>query len=67
MTILRVRLTSWVIIYLKDVIYYKIETIKIKMSLDRLYDELEAGTNLTEVFIALNKSYSDDSNIFIPD
>jgi len=58
---------SWVIIYLKDVMYFKIEAIKIKMSLDRLYDELEAGKNLTEVFIALNKSYRDDSDIFIPD
>ena len=62
-----IKFPSWVLIYLKDVMYFKIEAIKIKMSLDRIYDELEAGKNLTEVFIALNKSKSEDSDIFIPD
>ena len=59
---------SWVLIYLKDVMYYKIEAIKIKMSLDRIYDELESGKNLTEIYIEFNKkSNNSDSDMFIPD
>ena len=62
-----IKFPSWVLIYLKDVMYYKIEAIRIKMSLDRLYDELEAGKNLTEVFRELNKSVSLEEDIFVPD
>ena len=51
-----IKFPSWVLIYLKDVMYFKIEAIRIKMSLDRLYDEIESGKSLTEVFIALNKN-----------
>ena len=59
---------SWVLIYLKDVMYYKIEAIKIKMSLDRIYDELESGKNLTDIFLELNKKNANsDSDMFIPD
>ena len=65
-----IKFPSWVLIYLKDVMYFKIEAIKIKMSLDRLYDELESGKNLTDIFKELNKA-RDDSNstidMFIPD
>ncbi|MDA7817244.1 hypothetical protein N9A28_03540 [Sulfurimonas sp.] len=65
-----IKFPSWVLIYLKDVIYFKVESIKIKMNLDRLYDELESGKNLTDIFKEINKTRSDDnSNIhmFIPD
>lgn len=65
-----IKFPSWVLIYLKDVMYFKIEAIKIKMSLDRLYDELESGQNLTTIFKELNKSLKvSDGNIdiFIPD
>jgi hypothetical protein len=55
-----IKFPSWVLIYLKDVMYYKIEAIKIKMSLDRLYDELESGKNLTDIFKELNKSKNED-------
>ena len=51
-----IKFPSWVLIYLKDVMYFKIEAIRIKMSLDRLYDEIESGKSLTEIFIALNKN-----------
>lgn len=51
-----IKFPSWVLIYLKDVMYFKIEAIRIKMSLDRLYDEIESGKSLTEVYIALNKN-----------
>jgi len=65
-----IKFPSWVLVYLKDVMYFKIEAIKIKMSLDRLYDELEFGKNLTDIFKELNKTY-DNSNgtidMFIPD
>ena len=64
-----IKFPSWVLIYLKDVMYYKIEAIRIKMSLDRLYDELENGKNLTVIFKELNKSNdsSNDIDMFIPD
>jgi len=64
-----IKFPSWVLIYLKDVMYYKIEAIRIKMSLDRLYDELENGKNLTVIFRELNKSNdsSNDIDMFIPD
>ena len=63
-----IKFPSWVLIYLKDVMYYKIEAIRIKMSLDRLYDELEAGKNLSEIFIELNKNNTiENADIYIPD
>jgi len=63
-----IKFPSWVLIYLKDVIYYKVEAIRIKMSLDRLYDELESNKNLTDIFIELNKnSNNTDGPILIPD
>ena len=62
-----IKFPSWVLVYLKDVMYYKIEAIRIKMSLDRLYDELEAGKNLTEVFKELNKPVSLDKDLLVPD
>ena len=62
-----IKFPSWVLIYLKDVMYYKIEAIRIKMNLDRLYDELENGKNLTDIFKELNKQITLDEDIFIPD
>jgi len=62
-----IKFPSWVLIYLKDVMYFKIEAIKIKMSLDRLYDELESGKNLTDIFKELNKQVTVDEDIGIPD
>ena len=65
-----IKFPSWALIYLKDVMYFKIEAIKIKMSLSRLYDELESGKSLTDIFKELNKTTNDtDSTIdmFIPD
>ncbi len=59
-----IKFPSWVLIYLKDVMYFKIEAIKIKMSLSRLYDELESGKSLTDIFKELNKTTNDtDSTI----
>ena len=64
-----IKFPSWVLVYLKDVMYFKIEAIRIKMSLDRLYDALESGKNLTDIFKELNKTPIDsDSSVdmFIP-
>jgi len=65
-----IKFPSWVLIYLKDVMYFKIEAIKIKISLDRLYDMLESGKNLTDIFKELNKAHGNSDgtvDIFIPD
>ena len=65
-----IKFPSWVLVYLKDVMYFKVEAIKIKMSLDRLYDELESGRNLTDIFKELNKSADTVDgaiDMFIPD
>ncbi len=50
--------------------YYKVEAIRIKMSLSKIYDELESGKNLTDMFKELNKSkVSTDGavDMYIPD
>lgn len=65
-----IKFPSWVLIYLRDVMYFKIEAIKIKMSLSRLYDELEGGKNLTEIFKELNKTnpiQDGTADVFIAD
>ncbi len=55
-----IKYPSWVFHYLRDVMYYKIEAIRVKMSLTRLYDELEGGKTLSQLYIEL---YKQDSNL----
>ncbi len=55
-----IKYPSWVFHYLRDVMYYKIEAIRVKMSLTRLYDELEGGKTLSELYIEL---YKQDTNL----
>jgi len=62
-----IKFPSWVFVYLKDVIYYKVESIRIKMSLDRLYDELESGKTLTDIYKELNSKIQESDDIYIPD
>jgi hypothetical protein len=65
-----IKFPSWVFVYLKDVMYFKIEAIKIKMSLTKIYDELESNKSLTDIYKELNKSTGDSDStidIFIPD
>ena len=64
-----IKFPSWVLIYLKDVMYFKVDAIRIKMSLSKLYDELESGRSLTEIYKELHKSSSTDEApyMFIPD
>ena len=66
-----IKYPSWVFHYLKDVMYYKIEAIKIKISLTKIYERLNAGETLTDIYkeVASNsQSYVDelDSHINIP-
>ena len=67
-----IKYPSWVFHYLKDVMYYKIEAMKIKMSLEKIYDRLNDGETLTDIFkeISTNsKAYLDevDPHILIPE
>jgi hypothetical protein len=62
-----IKFPSWVFVYLKDVIYYKVEAIRIKMSLDRLYDDLESGKTLTDIYKELNSKIQESDDIYIPD
>ena len=63
-----IKFPSWVFHYLKDVMYYKIEAIRVKMSLSRLYDELEGGKTLSALYIELYKQDqgNDDTDSMIP-
>ena len=65
-----IKFPSWVFHYLKDVMYYKVEAIRIKMSLSRLYDALENGQSLTDIYLELVKRHSvevEEDSLFIPD
>ena len=66
-----IKYPSWVFHYLKDVMYYKIEAIKIKMPLSIIYERLNTGETLTDIYkeISTNsKVYADemDPHINIP-
>ncbi len=67
-----IKYPSWVFHYLKDVMYYKIEAIKIKMPLEKIYDRLNGSETLTDIFKEIttdSKAYLDevDPNILIPE
>jgi len=64
-----IKYPSWVFHYLKDVMYYKIEAIKIKIPLEKIYERLISGETLTDIYKELSpnlKQYVDNSNINIP-
>jgi len=68
----QIKFPSWVFHYLRDVMYYKIEAIKIKLPLSRIYERLNAGETLTDIFRELSlssRTYADETNpsVFIPD
>ena len=62
-----IKFPSWVFVYLGDVIYYKIEAIRTKVGLGRIYDALESGQNLSDLYISLNKKSEDETGVFVPD
>ena len=63
-----VKFPSWVFVYLKDVLYFKIAAIRLKMGLSKIYDALESGKTLTDLYreLYLDNSIGEDG-IFIPD
>jgi len=67
-----IKYPSWVFHYLKDVMYYKIEAIKIKMPLGKIYERLNNGETLTDIYkdISLDSNgylYEGNTNIVIPE
>lgn len=51
---------TWVFIYLKDIMFYKISAIRIKISLEVLNEKLANGKNLSDIYKELNKKIDDD-------
>lgn len=49
-----IKYPSWVFQYLRDVLYFKIEAIKIKISIERIYERLQSGENLTDIYKSLS-------------
>ena len=67
-----IKYPSWVFHYLKDVMYYKIEAIKIKIPLEKIYERLNKGETLTDIYKELSpvvNTYLDEDhiNIAIPE
>ena len=63
-----IKFPSWVFHYLKDVMYYKIEAIKIKIPLEKIYERLNEGETLTDIYkqvSASSKAYVDDLDVNI--
>ena len=66
----QIKYPSWVFIYLQDVMYYKIESIKIKIPLSKIHERLNAGETLTDVYKEVNsKTHFEEtaSHVLIPD
>ena len=66
-----IKYPSWVFHYLKDVMYYKIEAIKIKIPLEKIYERINGGETLTDIYKDISmasKVYIDEfnPNIVIP-
>ncbi len=51
---------SWVFIYLKDVMYFKMEAIKIKIPVEKIYEKLNSGDTLTDIY----KKTTTGSNVY---
>ena len=41
---------SWVFVYLKDIMFYKVSTIRVKLGIDLINSRLENGENLTDIY-----------------
>jgi len=66
-----IKFPSWVFHYLKDVMFFKIEAIKIKIPLEKVYERLNNGETLTDIYKQVSKNsktYTDEDgiNIVIP-
>ena len=63
-----IKYPSWVFHYLKDVMYYKIEAIKIKIPLGKIYERLHSGETLTNIYreiTADSKVHLDETDPYI--
>lgn len=55
-----IKYPSWVFIYLKDVMYFKMEAIKIKIPVEKIYEKLNSGDTLTDIY----KKTTTGSNVY---
>ena len=67
-----IKYPSWVFHYLKDVMYYKIEAIKIKIPLEKIHKRLNGGETLTDIYRETSidsKTYLNETNsqVIIPE
>ena len=67
-----IKYPRWVFHYLRDVMYYKIEAIRIKMPLEKIYSRLQNNETLTDLFKEVSvgsKTYfnEEDPHIGIPE
>ena len=67
-----IKFPSWVFHYLRDVMYYKIEAIKIKIPLEKIYEKLSNGETLTDIYKEMSPRLNtylneDNINISIPE
>ena len=53
---------QWVFIYLKDIMFYKISSIRVKISLEVLNNKIDSGNNLTEIYKELYTKVDDYIN-----
>ena len=63
-----IKYPSWVFHYLKDVMYYKIEAIKIKIPLGKIHEKLHGGETLTDIYreiTADSKAHLDEADPYI--
>jgi hypothetical protein len=63
-----IKYPSWVFHYLKDVMYYKIEAIKIKIPLGKIHERLHNGETLTDIYreiTADSKAHLDETDPYI--
>lgn len=51
---------TWVFTYIKDIMYYKISAIRIKLSLEVLNEKLLTGKNLTDIYKEINTKIDDE-------
>ena len=51
---------SWVLIYLKDIMFYKVSSIRVKISIENLNERLDNGKNLSDIYKELYTKVDDD-------
>lgn len=56
---------SWVFIYLKDIMFYKIAAIRVKISLDVLKEKINNGQNISDIYKELYIKVEDDINYYL--